>query len=312
MVTTAAQATGAGMDAWPELTLSSWGSTRRALHLWTQVVGKVRLTLEPMLNHWWQVPLYISARGLTTSMMYAGHQALEIELDFLDHVVELRTSTGQRRQVTLPTPDVASFYADVTAALRELQIDVSLFPTPLEVADPVPFTEDHEPIDYDPDAAQRYWRALVQMHRVMSIFRARFQGKASPVHYFWGAADLAATRFSGREAPRHPGGVPNCPDWIQELAYSHEVSSCGFWAGGGAEGSFYAYAYPEPAGFSDYTVLPAAASYNSEFGEFLLPYEAVRTAKDPDAMLLDFFQSTYEAAAELADWDRAALEVDDA
>jgi hypothetical protein len=267
------------------------------------------MALNPMVNHWWQVPLYVSARGLTTSLMHSGARGLEIEFDFVDHMLELRTTDGARRRVALEPRSVASFYAATLAALEGIGVDVTVHRRPSEVVEAIPFDLDEVHRSYDADAARRFWLALVQAHRVMLLFRARFIGKASPVHFFWGAADLAATRFSGREAPKHRGGVPNCPDWVQQLAYSHEVSSCGFWPGGGGEGMFYAYAYPEPDGFGGWPVEPAEAYYEAGLGEFLLPYTAVRTAADPDAMLLSFFQTTYAAAAELGGWDRTALEM---
>jgi hypothetical protein len=302
---------GAGGEVWPELTLSDWEDTRDTLHLWTQVVGKVRLALEPMLNQWWQVPLYVSARGLTTSLMHAeaGRRGVEVEFDFIDHVLWVRTSDGEIRTVALEPRTVASFYDETMGTLRDVGVQVSIMARPVEIADAIPFADDDVHRSYDPAAAARFWRALSQAHRVMSTFRSGFVGKASPVHFFWGAVDLAATRFSGRPAPHHPGGVPNSPDRVQQLAYSHEVSSCGFWPGGSAEGSFYAYAYPEPEGFSDWSVAPDDAFYDRTLGEFLLPYTAVRTAEDPDATLLAFLESTYEAAAELGGWDRADLEV---
>jgi hypothetical protein len=293
---------------WPDLTLSNWQDTLDTLHMWTQVVGKVRMALEPMVNHWWQVPLYVSARGLTTSLLHTGGRGLEIEFDFVDHVLDLRLSDGQTRKVALEPRSVASFYRATMTALEELDVHVKVVPRPVEVVVAIPFPEDEQHRSYDAAAAQRFWLALVQAHRVMHRFRARFIGKASPVHFFWGGPDLAATRFSGRPAPKHPGGVPNCPDWVQELAYSHEVHSCGFWPGGNEEGSFYAYAYPQPDGFADWPVQPGPAYYDHSLGEFILPYSAVRRADDPDAFLLAFFQSTYEAAADLAGWDRAALE----
>lgn len=295
-------------NPWPELTLSRWAETRDTLHLWTQVVGKVRLRLSPMLNHWWQIPLYVSARGLTTSLMHTGGRGLEIEFDFIDHVLDLRTTDGRRRAVALEPRSVADFYAATMAALAELDVTVRRFDYPNEVVEAIRFDQDTQHHSYDAGAAQRFWLALVQAHRVLSAFRSEFIGKASPVHFFWGGADLCTTRFSGRTAPKHPGGVPNCPDWVQELAYSHEVSSCGFWPGGGDEGAFYAYAYPQPDGFAEWPIEPAAAYYDKALGEFLLPYTAVRTAADPDATLLSFFRTTYEAAAELAAWDRASLE----
>jgi len=293
---------------WPELTLSQWADTRDTLQLWFQVVGEVRLALEPMLNHWWQVTLYVSARGLTTSLMHTATGGLEIEFDFIDHVLEIRTSAGEQRHVRLEPRSVASFYTEVMDGLSSLGVQPSTLGRPVEVPVAIPFAGDDQHRSYDALWAHRFWLALLQAHRVMSVFRARFIGKASPVHFFWGGGDLAATRFSGRRAPRHPGGVPNCADWVQVLAYSHEVSSCGFWPGGSAEGSFYAYAYPVPDGFADWPVGPSAAFYDNSLGEFLLPYAAVRAADEPDEMLLEFFQTTYEAAAELAGWDRAALE----
>jgi Family of unknown function (DUF5996) len=307
--------TRSGMSAdaarWPALPLDEWQETRDALHLWSQVVGKVRLALEPMLNHWWQVPLYVSARGLTTSLMHLpSGGCLEMEFDFVDEVLVARTCSGEVRHVQLASRSVASFYAETMDALHQLGVHVAIVPRPVEVSESIPFAEDLRRRDYDGEAARRFWRALVQAERVMKVFRARFIGKASRVHFFWGSFDLAVTRFSGRTAPRHPGGVPNCPDRVQQLAYSHEVSSCGFWPGGAAEGSFYAYAYPQLPGFEHWQVTPAAAYYDSGIKEFLLPYEAVRTADDPDALLLSFLQSTYEAAAELARWPRAALEAD--
>ena len=303
----AADESGSG-SAWPDLTLSRWEDTRDTLHLWTQIVGKVRLGLMPMINHWWQVPLYVSSRGLTTSLMPAGDFGLEVEFDFVDHVLELRTTDGAHRRVALEPRTVANFYAATTAALDELGVRVRIFPRPSEVVEAIPFDEDELHRSYDAGAAHRFWLALVRSQRVLVQFRAGFIGKASPVHFFWGGADLCTTRFSGRPAPKHRGGVPNCPDWVQELAYSHEVSSCGFWPAGSDEGTFYSYAYPQPDGFADWKVEPHAAYYDDTLGEFLLSYAAVRTAPDPDAALMSFFQSTYEAAAELAGWDRASLE----
>jgi hypothetical protein len=293
---------------WPDLTLSRWEGTRDTLHMWIQIVGKVRLGLMPMINHWWQVPLYVSSRGLTTSLMPDGDRGLEIEFDFVDHVLGIRTTDGQHRHIALQPQSVAAFFAATKAALDEFGVDVHVYPKPSEVVVAIPFDEDEVHHSYDPDSAHRFWLALVQMHRVMLQFRARFIGKVSPVHFFWGGPDLCTTRFSGRRAPKHGGGVPNCPDWVQEMAYSHEVSSCGFWPGGSDEGSFYAYAYPQPDGFAEWPV-PPPAYFDTALGEFLLPYTAVRTAADPDALLLSFLQSTYEAAADLAAWDRPSLEL---
>jgi hypothetical protein len=296
-------------DQWPELTLQKWEGTRNTLHLWTQIVGKVRLALAPMTNHWWQVPLYVSARGLTTSLMHAGGLGLEMQFDFVDQHLDMRTTDGQSRAVALEPCSIAEFYEATLASVAELGVDVRILARPVEMVDAVPFDQDTEPRPYDAQAARRFWLALVQASRVMSIFRAGYLGKVSPVHFFWGAADLAVTRFSGRVAPKHPGGVPNCADWVQQLAYSHEVSSCGFWPGGSDEGSFYAYAYPAPNGFAEWPVQPHGAFFDPQLGEFILPYAAVRAADDPDTSLLEFFQSTYDAAATLAKWDRESLEV---
>lgn len=301
---------GTSAEPWPDLTLSLWEGTRDTIQLWTQIVGKVRLALAPMTNHWWQVPLYVSARGLTTSLMYAEGRGLEIEFNFLDHRLDLLSTDGRVRRLSLvELRTMADFYAAALAALGELGVSVPMLARPVEMVQAVPFPEDTKPREYDPEAAKRFWLALVQISHVMGLFRSRYIGKVSPVHFFWGAADLAVSRFSGRTAPKHPGGVPNCADWVQEIAYSHEVSSCGFWPGGSDEGSFYAYAYPEPAGFREWHVEPSSASFDSDMGEFILPYRDVRTAADPVATLLTFFQSTYEAAADLAGWDRDALEV---
>jgi hypothetical protein len=295
-------------DAWPRLTLSEWMDTRDTFHMWSQIVGKVRMALLPMVNQWWQVTLYVSARGLTTSLMHAGPIGLEMEFDFLDHVLAIRASDGRRRDVVLEPRTVASFYEDTMSSLRDLGLEISIYPGPAEVVEAIPFNEDQTHRSYDAEAMQRYWRALLRIHDVMFRFRSRFTGKASPVHFFWGGFDLAATRFSGRRAPQHPGGVPHCPDWVQTLAYSHEVSSCGFWPNGDPEGLFYSYAYPQPAGFAEARVAPEAAFYDKNLGEFVLPYRAVREADDAAATLLAFLQSTYEAAAELANWNRAELE----
>jgi hypothetical protein len=293
---------------WPDLTLSDWEQTRDTVHMWSQVVGKIRLALEPATNHWWHVALYVSARGLTTSLMATPDGGIEIEFDFIDHVLVLRTTDGDQRTVALAPRSVADFYEATMAALSELGVHVEILARPVEVVRAIPFAQDTEHAAYDPDAIHRFWLALVEADRVLRAFRARFIGKASPVHFFWGGFDLAVTRFSGRTAPRHPGGVPNCADWVMQEAYSHEVSSCGYWPGGSEEGSFYAYAYPEPVGFAEWPVAPVGAHYDAELREFILPYRAVRTAEDPDALLLTFLQSTYEAAAELGRWDRSALE----
>jgi hypothetical protein len=297
-------------EAWPPLPLDGWQETYDTLHLWTQIVGKTRLALAPMENHWWQVALYVTPRGLTTSAMPSGTRTVAVDFDFVDHQVYVRTSDGAVSGVPLVAQPVAEFYAAYMRTLRSLDLDVRIGPTPNEMQTAIPFAEDRAHASYDAAAANRCWRILVQADRVMKRFRARFTGKASPVHFFWGGFDLAATRFSGRRAPRHPGGVPNCPNYVMVEAYSHEVSSCGFWPGGGAvtEPAFYSYAYPAPGGYADHPVQPAAARYNRELGEFILPYEAVRTAPAPDDVLLAFFQSTYDAAADLAAWDRSALD----
>jgi hypothetical protein len=278
--------------------------------MWTQIVGKVRLALAPAVNHWWNVPLYVSARGLTTSLMHAEGRSLEMEFDFVDHELVVRTTAGERRSVALKPRTVADFYEETMVTLRSLDVEVHLFGRPVEVEVAIPFADDTVHATYDPEAAHQLWIALVEIDRVLHVFRGRFRGKASPVHFFWGAFDLATTRFSGRPAPLHAGGVPNCADWVMVEAYSHEVSSCGYWPGGSDEGSFYSYAYPEPDGFRAWPVAPTDAWYDEALGEFLLPYGVVRTAADPDAMLLDFLQSTYEAAAVPGSWDRAALETE--
>ena len=301
----------ANPDRWPELPYAAWADTAATLHLWTQVIGKIRLALTPWLNHSWHVALYVTARGLTTSPMPWAGGSLEIEFDFIDHVLWLRTSNGQFRQIVLRPISVAAFYADVLIALKELGVAVTLRSMPCEIPNCIPFDQDTIHKSYDADAARRFWRVLVSAHEVFSRFRTGFLGKVSPVHFFWGSFDLAVTRFSGRRAPRHPGGVPHLPNAVAQEAYSHEVSSAGFWPGspGPVEyPAFYSYAYPAPEGFAAATVKPAAAFFSEDLSEFILPYDAVRTTRDPDAALMAFLQSTYEAAADLAKWDRKALE----
>jgi hypothetical protein len=300
----------ARLAGWPRLRVADWVETRDTLHMWTQIVGKVRLVHAPLVNHWWQVTLYGTARGLTTSAVPYRDGVFEIEFDFLEHRLHIRSSDGAERAVALEPKSVATFYAETMQALGELGIEAPIQARPNEVEPAIPFAEDHEHAAYDPHAAQLFWRQLVQADRVLGEFRASFVGKASPVHFFWGAMDLAATRFSGRPAPTHPGGAPNCADWVMEEAYSAELASAGFWPGGGDEGAFYAYAYPEPEGYPDHRIGPSAAYYDRELGEFLLPYEAVAGAADPDGMVAEFLQTTYEAAAVLGGWDRAALEDD--
>jgi hypothetical protein len=277
--------------------------------MWTQIIGKVRLAQAPMTNHWWQVPLYVTSRGLTTSPIPYGPRIFQIDLDFIEHGLQISVSDGRREGFALRPRSVADFYAELMGRMRSLGLVVPIWTVPCEIEHPVRFEEDHQHAAYDAEFANRFWRALVQAVRVLTGFRARFSGKVSPVHFFWGSFDLAVTRFSGRPAPRHPG-APNVADKVTREAYSHEVSSAGFWPGaaGLSEPTFYAYAYPEPAGFAQTTVGPAAASYSSAFGEFLLPYEAVRQAAVPDDLLLEFLQSTYQAAADLGRWERAELE----
>ena len=291
--------------------MSAWRDTRDTLHLWTQVVGKVRLALTPWLNHSWHVALYVTARGLTTSPVPWRSGSFQIDFDFIDHVVWVRTSEGHFRQVMLEPMTVAEFYEAMIVALRELGIDVMITTMPCEIADCIPFEQDTLHASYDAEYANRFWRVLLSAHEVFSLFRTGFLGKTSPVHFFWGSFDLAVTRFSGRTAPRHPGGVPHLPDAVAQEAYSHEVSSAGFWPGGGGpidDAAFYSYAYPAPEGFGAAKVKPAQAFFSKELGEFLLPYDAVRMARDPDAALMEFLQSTYVAAADLGKWDRKALE----
>jgi hypothetical protein len=298
------------MAAWPRLRVSDWAGTRDTLHMWTQIVGKIRLAHAPLLNHWWQVTLYVSPRGLTTSAIPYGTGAFDIEFDFVEHRLHVRASDGNDRQVALEPKPVAQFYAETMNAVRELGIETRIRATPNEVEPAIAFSQDDQHASYDPREAQQFWRQLLQANRVIGQFRSRYIGKVSPVHLFWGGLDLACTRFSGRLAPQHPGGVPNCPDWVMVEGYSHELTSCGFWPGGGEEGAFYSYAYPEPVGYADYPVGPAATFYSRDFGQFLLPYEAVAMAADPDKALLEFLETTYAAAAELGGWDRAALEAD--
>jgi len=298
-------------ERWPELPFAAWRETRDTLHLWTQVVGKIRLALAPWLNHSWHVALYVTARGLTTSPMPWRGGSLEIEFDFIDHVLWVRLSDGRFRQLILRPMMVAEFYADLFIALVELGVDISIRTMPCEIPNCTPFDQDSLHAAYDRDYANRFWRVLLAAHEVFSHFRTGFLGKASPVHFFWGSFDLAVTRFSGRRAPLHPGGVPHLPDAVAQEAYSHEVSSAGFWPGGGGpveEAAFYSYAYPAPEGFAAAKVTPAAAFFAKELGEFILPYDAVRGAPDPDAALMGFLQSTYEAAAKLAKWNRKALD----
>jgi hypothetical protein len=297
-------------ERWPALPASAWRETRTSLHLMTQIVGKIRLALTPWQNHSWHVALYVTARGLTTSPIPYRGRSFQIDFDFIDHLLWIRDDKGEYRQVMLRPVTIAEFYGDVMIALGELGITVTIDTMPNEIPDAVRFTDDTMHKSYDADYAHRFWRVLVAANEVLAHFRTGFLGKTSPVQFFWGSFDLAETRFSGRRAPAHPGGVPNLPDDVAREAYSHEVSSAGFWPGGGVydEPAFYSYAYPGPQGFADARVAPGAAFWSKELGEFLLPYEAMRKERDPDAALMAFLQSTYDAAADLGKWDRANLD----
>lgn len=302
--------TEAALEAWPSLPFDAWHETCETLHRWFQIVGKVRLVQSPWVNHGWHVTLYVTATGLTTSSIPYGNRVFQIDFDFGQHRLSIRASDGRSAGFTLEPQSVATFYTRLMQQLATLGLQVKIHPKPNEVADACRFDQDQMHCAYDPDYANRFWRVLLQADRIFKEFRARFGGKCSPIHFFWGAPDLAVTRFSGRTAPIHPGGIPNLPDWVTREAYSHELSSCGLWAGSAAlpYAAFYSYAYPEPAGFATAPIKPAAAVYNTDFREFILPYNAVRQTTAPDAMLLDFLQSTYDAAANLAQWDRHALE----
>lgn len=296
------------MKSWPPLRYEDWSDTAQTLHMWTQVVGKVRMMKSPPVNHSWHVVLYVTSRGLSTSPVPSGQGTFEIEFDFIDHRLRILTTEGAEHDFKLEPMTVADFYARVMAALAELGIDVTINPIPNEVAQPIAFTSDVIHRSYDAAAVERFWRVLVDSCRVLTQFRSRFLGKVSPVHFFWGAIDLAVTRFSGREAPPHPG-APGLPLRVAREAYSHEVSSAGFWPGGnGFDAAFYSYAYPEPDGYAQASVKPAEAFYSPDLREFILPYDAVRTSASPEETLMEFLQSTYEAAADLGNWDRKALE----
>ncbi len=297
-------------SAWPALPYNEWQPTAETLHMWTQIVGKIRLKLTPWINHSWHVTLYLTARGLTTSPIPHGLHTFELRFDFIDHHLRVLKSDGGTRAIPLRPQTVAAFYHEVMRALAELELPVKIDLVPNELPDPIPFDRDETHRAYDPEYANRFWRVLVQSERVFTKFRARFCGKCSPVHFFWGSFDLAVTRFSGRAAPPHPGGVPHLPDVVAREAYAKEVSSLGFWPGSAASPTplYYSYAYPEPAGFAEAQVQPNEASYLAALHEFILPYDAVRTAASPDDALLAFAQSTYDAASSLGQWDRAALE----
>ena len=295
---------------WPALPLSEWSDTCETLLRWTQVVGKVRMALTPLVNHWWNVTLYVTSRGLTTSPIPNGTRTFEIDFDFIDHQLRIDTSDGASERIALQPMSVADFYAEVMARLKRLGIDGHIWTMPSEIEGAVPFEQDRTHAQYDRVMAHRFWQALVQADRVLKLFRSRFVGKVSPVHFFWGSFDLAVTRFSGRPAPPPGGATPNVAPWVMAEAYSHEVSSCGFWPGNGGYGraAFYVYAYPEPAGYGETRLGVAEAFYDKGLGQFILPYDAVRQAPDPDALLLAFLQETYAAAANGAKWDREALE----
>jgi len=297
------------VNPWPELAYPQWRDTAATLQLCTQIVGKIRLSLTPWLNHSWHVPLYLTARGLGSSPIPIGTELLEFEFDFISHQLVCRTSTGVQRAIALAPRPVADFYAQLMAMLADIGVIVAIDTLPSEIANAVRFTDDRVNASYDPDAAHRFWRVLVQADRVFKLFRTGFLGKASPVHFFWGSFDLAVTRFSGRRAPPHPGGVPGLPDAVVREAYSHEVSSAGFWPGNDAfpEAAFYAYAYPEPPGFHDAS-MPTGAHFETTLGEFVLPYATLRQTAEPDKLLLAFLDATYEAAANAGNWDRANLE----
>lgn len=299
-----------GPADWPLLPAAEWHATLATLHLWTQIVGKIRMELTPWINHSWGVPLYITSRGLTTSLIPYGARSFQLSFDFVDHQLFLSVTDGQTRSVPLQPQSVADFYGAVMAALAELDIEVTIHTLPNELPDPIPFDEDRTHDTYDPDHAAALWRALVHSHRVFTAFRARYIGKVSPIHFFWGSFDLALTRFSGRSAPPHPGGIPHLPDAVAREAYSHEVSSCGFWPGTAEapDPIFYAYAYPTPDGYKDAAVRPEGAFWLDALGEFALPYDVVRASDTPDATLMEFLESTYRAAADLAGWEREALE----
>jgi Family of unknown function (DUF5996) len=297
-------------EAWPSLPLEAWRETYATLHLWTQIVGKIRLAQTPWMNHSWHVTLYVTARGLTSSAIPYGSRVFQIDFDFLDHQLVVQSSDGGSARIALEPQSVATFYNRLMEQMKRFDLHVRIKQKPNEIAEAIRFDQDDSLRGYDAEYANRFWRVLVQADRLFKDFRARFIGKSSPVHFFWGAPDLAVTRFSGRRAPQHPGAVPNLPDWVAREAYSHEVSSCGFWPGGGPipYAVFYSYAYPEPLGFAEASVQPDKAFYSADLREFILPYDVVRQSKSPDDTLLAFLQSTYEAAADLAQWDRSSLE----
>ena len=296
--------------SWPTLRISEWHATRDTLQLWLQIIGKVRLSNTPLINHWWNVPLYVTARGLTTSLMqHPGDERFQVDLDLREHVLHITTASGPQRSMSLRPGAISSFYNEFMTHLDALGLHTPVWAMPVEIPDAIPFTEDERHTTYEPEHAQRFWLALTRIEPVLERFRSGFVGKASPVHLFWGGLDLATTRFSGRTAPPHPGGAPHCGPHVMLEAYSHEVSSCRYWPGGAAdEGLFYSYTYPTLLGYADVPVQPPEASWNGELNEFVLPYEVVRTSPNPDETLTTFLQTTYEAAATTANWDRERLE----
>ena len=297
-------------DDWPALPFMEWADTCATLHLWTQIVGKIRLAHMPLVNHWWNVPLYVTSRGLTTSTMSHGTSGFQIDFDFIDHCLKIATCAGDVESIGLAPRDVADFHAELMGRLRGLGLETHIWTMPVEIPDAIPFDRDHDHKSYDADSVNRFWRVLVQVDRLLNQFRSRFVGKASPVHFFWGSFDLAVTRFSGRTAPAINSLSPNLGAWVMQEAYSHEVSSCGFWPGNGGFGqaAFYCYAYPEPPGFGQARIDQNATFYDPDLGQFILPYDAVRQTPSPDDEVMRYLQGTYEAAADLAHWDRAALE----
>ena len=296
------------MDVWPELPYSEWADCCQTLQMWLQIVGKIRLRLTPHINHTWNVTLYPSARGLTTASMWCGTKTVEIDFDFVTHDLVISVDDGGQKRIPLRPMSVATFYGEVLDGVKTLGVPVKIYTVPSEVEKPIAFDKDETHCSYDREHVERFWRVLLQTKRVMTVFRSRFIGKVSPVHLFWGAMDLACTRFSGRPAPPHPS-MPGLPDRVTRDAYSHEVSSAGFWPGApGVDAFFYSYAYPEPTGYREYKVSPAEARFDATLGEFVLPYEVMRRAPDPDKALMEFLESTYDAAANLGRWDRKALE----
>jgi len=300
----------ASPQTWPTLPLEAWSETYATLHLWTQIVGKIRLAQSPWVNHSWHSALYVTARGLTTSPVPHGSRTFQIDFDFIGHQLTVLSSDGGTGGVALEPQSVAMFYKRLMAEMDRLDLHVKINQKPNEVPEPIHFDQDELHRTYDSEYANRFWRVLVQADRILKAFRGRFIGKCSPVHFFWGGPDLAVTRFSGRWAPKHPGGIPNLPDWVTREAYSEEVSSCGFWPGGGPipYAAFYSYAYPEPAGFATSGIQPQEAFYSKDLREYILPYDAVRQSESPDDTALEFLEATYRAAADLAKWDRGSLE----